>query len=389
MSDGSPPYRQVLIVGGGPVGLFLAICLHSFNITCVVLEKRKKPRPGSRSIGIHPVSLELFEPFNIAESMIQKGVKISKGFAFANTRKIGEISFESCPKPFNFILSLPQKETELILENYTLNLNQNLLIRGADVTNFDQNEDDVTVSYNQGEDQKKVKSSFIIGCDGKRSPIRKKAGIAFNGRPYPDHYIMGDFEDNTQFGPNAAIFLCDDGLIESFPLPRNKRRWVVKTEDYYTSVDKNLLIQKIKQRTQHDLAGCENTMLSHFGTQKFIAKSMVKNRLVLAGDAAHIVSPIGGQGMNIGWLGAWDLANCLNLVINQQAQYSEVLKGFEKRRMKAAKKAIRRAEINMRLGRSVRFPLLRNSLVSFMLNTPLSRLMARLFIMRGIGRWVI
>jgi 2-polyprenyl-6-methoxyphenol hydroxylase-like FAD-dependent oxidoreductase len=378
---------QIAIVGGGPVGLFLAACLHKFRISCIVLEKRPEPRPGSRSIGIHPVSLELFEQLGITDRFIHQGIKISRGHAFANARKIGSLSFDNCPPPFNFILSLPQVETESILESYVEQLGNVKLLRNAEVTDFTQQDDQITLSFEQDGGIKTIITSFLVGCDGKDSTIREKAGISFQGKTYPDTYIMGDFCDNSDFGNDALIFLCDDGLIESFPLPESKRRWVVKTNNHSSTVTREMIEQRVYQRINHTLKNTKNTMLSSFGVQKLIAKQMVKNRVVLAGDAAHVVSPIGGQGMNLGWLGARDLAQSLNRIINQQEPRGEMLQQFEKRRIKSAANSMRRAELNMRLGRKSAFPFVRNGIVSIMLNTPLSNLMAQVFTMRGVERW--
>jgi 2-polyprenyl-6-methoxyphenol hydroxylase-like FAD-dependent oxidoreductase len=200
---------------------------------------------------------------------------------------------------------------------------------------------------------------------------------------------MGDFSDNTSLGSDAAIFLCDEGLIESFPLLDQKRRWVVKTDKYLDDLQRQDIEERIAHRIGYDLSSTENKMLSSFGVQKMLAKPMVKNRIILAGDAAHIVSPIGGQGMNLGWLGAWDLSQSLRNVLNNKDSHSSILDQFERRRCKAARNAIRRAELNMRLGRKPYFPSLRNKIVSLMLNTPLSTLMARIFTMRGVERWIL
>jgi 2-polyprenyl-6-methoxyphenol hydroxylase-like FAD-dependent oxidoreductase len=129
-------------------------------------------------------------------------------------------------------------------------------------------------------------------------------------------------------------------------------------------------------------------MLSSFGVQKYIAHSMTKDHVILAGDAAHIINPIGGQGMNLGWLGAWDLSKTLLKIFNGKNK-SSAFSAFESRRKKAAQNAIKRAEINMRLGRRSKHPDLRNVLVRIMLTKPFSHLMARIFTMRGIERWVM
>jgi len=381
--------HQVAIVGGGAVGLSLGICLQKAGISCIILEKRTEVRRGSRSLGIHPVSLEIFNKLDIAQAFVNAGIQIKQGHAFANTRRLGTLSFKDCPPPFNFILALPQNKTEALLEEKLHNLNPDALVRGAEVVKIDQAKSQATVSYQKGNKRNQISADFLIGCDGKNSFVRKQSDISFEGKSYPDTYIMGDFEDNTDFGSDAAIFLCDEGLIESFPLLNNKRRWVVKTEHYISSVDRNHIEKRVQQRINHDLSSTDAMMLSSFGVQKLMAQPMVKNRFILTGDAAHIVSPIGGQGMNLGWLGAWDLAECLEQIIQQGRASDSILKKFEKQRVKSAHNAMRRAEMNMRLGRHSRWPGIKNTLVSLMLKKPVSQLMAQLFTMRGVEHWVV
>lgn len=388
MSNSESTY-PVVIVGGGPVGLFLGICLEQAGISCRILEKRAEPTSDSRSLGIHPPCLELFESSGIVDHLIQEGIRIKRGHAFANTQKIGSLSFETCPSPFNFVLALPQSRTEQILETHLNQVNPKTLIRNAEVVDLIKKRNHQSITYQAEGDTYSIRAKYVIGCDGKKSFIRKNAGIPFDGKAYPDTYVMGDFTDNTDFGNDVGIFLCDEGLIESFPLPDNRRRWVVKTDTYRSSGQRKIIEQAVQQRIQHTLSGTEHFMLSSFSVQKRVARKMVRNRLILAGDAAHVVSPIGGQGMNLGWLGAWDLSQCIIQIINHQASDKDILAGFESRRRKAVQNAIKRSEMNMRLGRKVRFPGIRNGIVWAMLNTPLAPFMARLFTMRGINRWPV
>lgn len=381
---------QVVIVGGGPVGLFLGLCLHHAGVSCLILEKRTEIRKGSRSLGIHPVSLELFGQLGISGAFTGKGVKIRRGHAYTNDKKLGTLSFaENCPKPFNYILALPQYITETILQQHISSTDDRLLVRGARVTDISQNEKQVSVSYFCDGETNQITASFLVGCDGKDSFVRTQAGISFEGTSYPDTYIMGDFPDNTSLGTDAAIFLCEEGLIESFPLPNRKRRWVVKTKTYQSEVRKTDIAKKVSTRIDHNLDGIEAEMLSSFGVQKLLADPIVKGRIILAGDAAHIVSPIGGQGMNLGWLGAWDLSQRFTQVFHHDKPYYAILNTFEKQRKKAARTASRRAELNMRLGREPKLPFLRDCIVSLMLKNPLSKLMAQTFTMRGINSWIV
>lgn len=388
MNDSVSTY-PVVIVGGGPVGLFLGICLEQAGIRCRILEKQSAPNSHPRALGIHPPSLEIFKSLGIHKLFIEKGIKIRQGHAFANSKKLGSLSFQACPEPFNYVLSLPQNKTEEILERHLNQLNTNTLVRKASVLDFSREHNHLEVLYKKDGQHKTVRANVLVGCDGKDSIVRKSMGVSFVGKSYQDTYVMGDFTENTTFGNDAAIFLCKEGLIESFPLPGNRRRWVVKTDQYHSSNHRQVIEQAVLQRIAHSLSPTDHFMLSSFGVEKRHAQSMFKKGILLAGDAAHIVSPIGGQGMNLGWLGAWDLSKCLEQIILYQQPAEKELEAFENRRIKAMQNAIKRSEFNMWLGRRTKYPKFRNGIVKIMLNTPFSSLMARLFTMRGIQRWII
>lgn len=125
-------------------------------------------------------------------------------------------------------------------------------------------------------------------------------------------------------------------------------------------------------------------MTSGFKTQGLIANQMTKGRIVLAGDAAHVTSPIGGQGMNMGWLNAWRLAEAVEQCLkNKQSPVSALLE-YEREAKRIAKRLIKRAEFNMFLGRKCRYQTIRRLIVHFMLDTPMKSIFARNFTMRGI-----
>lgn len=387
MNNSSNTY-QVAIVGGGAVGLFLAICLKKLGISCVILEKRTDLRGGSRSLSIHPVALELFDDFGISRDFLQEGIRIKKGKVFLNTEKLGSLSLNSCPKPHNFILTLPQYRTEAILEQELRKLDSKAILRGAEVDKISQSNRRVTVSFQIQGERREITANYLVGCDGMHSFSRKQAEISFEGKLYNDTYIMGDFSDNTSFGTDGVFFLCDQGLVETFPLPDNIRRWVVKTEEYKSNITREDIEKRVLERIGHDLRGTTGRMMSSFRVQKRLARPMVKHRLILAGDAAHVVSPMGGQGMNLGWLGAADLAHTLHGILREQTKPTTALSLFEQRRIKAARNAMRRAELNMYLGRKPGLKIVRNSILSLILNFPVSRLMARVYTMRGVERWI-
>lgn len=376
---------QVIIVGGGPVGLFLACCLQHYDISCLVLEKREKMVSHSRSIGIHPVSLELFAQLNMAECFVERGIAIKRGIAFSNTKPLGSISFEQCAAPYNFVLSLPQYITERLLRDELARLEPDALLTGAEVLDFTAHKAYVSVNFKYNGQEQTAKADYLVGCDGKNSLVRRGAGIHLEGTSYPDTYIMGDFSDSTNFGTDAAVYLTDEGLIESFPLTGERRRWVVKTSTYITDVIREDMEKRLLQRISHDLSNEPHFMLSSFGVQKLMARTFAKGRIALAGDAAHVTSPIGGQGMNLGWLDAWELARTFLKIYNSpDSVHTALLETYSRRQHKMALKVARRAEVNAILGRKSALPFVRNTVVWLMLNTPLEKRMAQLFTMRKL-----
>lgn len=384
---------DVLIVGGGPVGLFLAICLLKEGIHCQVLEKRRDPIPDSRSLGIHPVSLELFDELGITDAFLESGLKIKKGIAHTGLKKLGEISFEQCPGPHNYILACPQFTTEKILRSELQKLNERALITGSEFLEFSKNNHSLNVSYRSGENKlHNVKANWLIGCDGKNSLVRQKASIHYSGKRYHDTYIMGDFDDTTDFGNDAAVFLPKDGLIECFPLPSGMRRWVIKTDSYINKPTQEDIATLVKDRLGYNLHSIESTMISSFGVQHFMAETFAKGRVILAGDAAHVVSPIGGQGMNSGWLDCREI-----LRIFKENRHDSKVKDIEpmtfnsysEKQKKVVRKVARRAEINMALGRKRSIPALRNLFIQWVLRSPLKNKIAELFTMRGLEQWWI
>ncbi|MDZ7689685.1 MAG: FAD-dependent monooxygenase [Balneolaceae bacterium] len=278
MTESARTY-DVIIVGGGPVGLFLAIILLKKGIECIVLEKRTERTTHSKSLGIHPVSLELMDQMKIADPFVKEGIKIRRGVALDDHGKIGSISFDSCPGPFPYVLSLPQYRTEYLLEKQLEKLDASCLRRGVEFQDLNQTNMSVSVTVKEGENTYQLSARVLAGCDGKNSVVRQSTGFSFEGRAYPDTYIMGDFSDTTDFGTSAAIYLHSRGLIESFPLIDNRRRWVIKTDQYYDDLNRRHLEKILRERIGLSLNGCDHFMLSSFGVQKHLAKPIARNRV--------------------------------------------------------------------------------------------------------------
>jgi len=364
-----------IIAGGGPTGLFLGCLLAQKNIPFIILEAKDAPSKHSRSIGIHPPSLHLFSKTGLLDDFLHEGNKVDTGIACIGNRKVGEIHFSELVHPFPFILTLSQSITERLLEEKLRILAPQALIRNCAVTDFSMHKDYVSVETSQG---KTYTGHWLVGCDGKESIIRKKAKIAFNGELYPDTYMMGDFEDTFAKRNEAVVHLCKDGLIESFPHGKNVRRWVVKTRRYIEHPTLDELLGEIEQRLCTKPDELTNSMLSSFRVQRMLADTFVKDRVILAGDAAHVVSPIGGQGMNLGWLDAFELAQ------HAENLSQEILAEWETSRRKSAEIAAKRAAFNMRMGRSFKSETFRGLLVKTLLSKPIRKFLMKQFTMDGL-----
>jgi 2-polyprenyl-6-methoxyphenol hydroxylase-like FAD-dependent oxidoreductase len=400
---------DVLIIGAGPVGLFMAALLLQDGMDVQILEQRNAPEPHSRAIGIHPPALAALAGTGVAEALVAEGVSIRRGVALAGGKCLAQMSFAGVSDRFPFILSLPQGRTEALLERRVNELDIGALHRGVRLTRLSDDGARVTVEAESGSALLRYTAPLVIAADGVRSTVRALRGVAVRVKEYPDSYLMGDFADNTGFGPDAALFLAAAGIVESFPLPGQRRRWVVRlgagdlptgnlTTGNLTTAggpaggdsaasgqggDAGWLVRCVRERTGLGLDVGTNSMLSRFGVRTRLARRMVTGRVLMIGDAAHEVSPIGGQGMNLGWLDAAALAPIVSAAVRGQ-KVEAALRTFERTRLRAAARATRQAEINMALGRPLpdRLLAVRNRAIGGVASVPaLNAVIARRFTM--------
>lgn len=340
---------DVVIVGAGPVGLFMGLRLLQAGHRIRILERRSTRSVRSRAIGIHPPALAALERAGVSGQLVSSGVRIKRGVAYSRGRKVAELPF-SGDAAFPFILAVPQATTEKVLEDAVLEADPAAIIRGIDVQETRDDGTTVRVLAHSTSGNREFGARLVIAADGAHSSLRRLHVPDTAPRTYPDSYLMGDFPDTTGHGADAVLYLEPDGIVESFPLPAGVRRWVVRLGAPARGATAAGLAELVGARTGEVLEAAGNTMLSAFEVQSRLVRQLVHGRVVLLGDAAHEISPIGGQGMNLGWLDAAALAPIVDASL-AGTEVGKALRDFERSRRKAAVRASRQAGLNMALGR--------------------------------------
>ena len=348
---------EILIVGAGSTGLFLSGLLRKSGIHHRIIDGASAPSAHSRSVGIHPGSFRVLEDIGVLDAIRTEAVTVREGVAYDGRIPIGTL-------PLGEVLLLPQFRTEAILEQLAEPVE-----RGIRFDGFRVGTDHVMVDTSSGP----IRCGWLVGADGMHSAVRRALGVEQAPQAYPHAFHMGDFLTGAGDADSAeaGIHLHADGMVESFPLG-DRRRWVVMRGP--ADLDgENGLIRTVEARAGVRLRLEDQRMYSRFTAYRFLSPVMAQGRVVLVGDAAHVTSPIGGQGMNLGWLNAADLVSTW-----------PDTHGYARRATRRAKAVIRRAEFNMAIGGRSAVHSLRVSTIRHILRTPIRNWLTTRFTMRNL-----
>lgn len=343
--------RDVLVVGAGPVGLLLACLLNDRGLDVEVWEPRGRGGT-SRAIGVHAPALVALEGAGVSDEIVDLAVRVRRGVARSRGRTLGVVPFARASARYPFVATLPQRTTEQVLVRRLAQLGpREQPVRLTGLTSL---ADRVVASGEADAGAVQAEACVVVAADGARSTVRRLLGVPARGREYPDTFVMGDFADVTADGSDAAIHLEPGGVVESLPLPGGRRRFVARSATFVADPRPEDLARVVTRRAGLPVDPATNTMMSGFRVRRRIVDRMVHGRVVLIGDAAHEISPIGGQGMNLGWLDAAGLAAALVTArddVRSRRLPVGALEHLGRERLRSARFAAHAAEANMALGR--------------------------------------
>jgi 2-polyprenyl-6-methoxyphenol hydroxylase-like FAD-dependent oxidoreductase len=337
-------HTKVLIVGAGPSGLMMACQLLRYGIQPIIIDNKQGPTPHSNAVGVQARSLEIYRQLGIVNQVVANG-KPTMGLSFSQggkeraslaLNKIGEGM-----TPFPYLLLYQQSKNERALLDY---LTQNCcpVYWNTSLISLQQEPGQVTAQIKSNDEEHVLKCDWVIGADGAHSTVRKQSQIPFKGDTYPRFFYLADLKLDADFliGDYIQLFLGKDDLAGFFPLPEKDCYRIIGNLPHEfeqrEDVTADDILPLLSGLTESAVRIEENHWFTTYKLHHRMAERFREQRCFLIGDAAHIHSPVGGQGMNTGLQDGYNLAWKLAGVINGQIK-ENILDSYANERMPVAK----------------------------------------------------
>lgn len=325
---------EVLIVGAGPTGLMMACQLINLGISFRIIDKAKDRTHESRAIGIQARSMEILQKLNLSEEFLSRARTADEIYIYINGKQKLKVDLKNykiaADTSFPSVYFLPQPETEEILLNVVETHQQ--VERNTELVTFEQSKNGVTALIKTAQNEEQIQCQYLVGCDGAHSTVRKTLGFEFIGSSYDQEFLLADGKLEWPLKHNGfRIFFSKKGIFGHIQLWEDAGR-VIGAQTNHPESSERLTVAEIEK------VGTEITTMpvklkdvfwmSRFHLHHRAVEHYSKGRIFLAGDSAHIHTPLGAQGMNTGFQDVTNLAWKIAFVLKNYSS-PELLKTYE------------------------------------------------------------
>ena len=335
---------DVLIVGAGPTGLALANTLARAGVNHVIVEKLTTGQNTSRAAVIHAHTLEVLASLGVSERLVDEGLRLATFSIRDRDRVLARLRFDRLPTEYACLLMLPQDRTERILNDALIKAS-GAVRWGCAVESLSETPAGVEAHVTSSEGAQTIHARYVVGADGMHSLVRETAGIGFSGSTYEESFVLADVEMGWDHERDEVmLFFSPAGLVVVAPLPDGRFRIVATLDDAPAQPEVADIQRLLDARgpTRGSARVYQVRWGSRFRLHHRVADRYRRGRLFLIGDAAHVHSPAGGQGMNTGLVDACVLGRLLADVIKGRGA-DEHLDQYEAMRRPAAKQVLQLA----------------------------------------------
>ena len=314
----------VLIAGAGPTGLAAAMSLSRAGIPVRLIDKAPEPSPWSRAIGIQARTLELFEQHRLVEPFLELGHRARVANLYSNGQRLARLDFDPLQTRYPYLLFLDQSVTERLMTEHLASFGVRVE-RGVELTRFRQGSAglEAALRHRNGAEES-IRPSYLIGADGAHSTVRHGLDIEFIGKTFEQTFLLADLQVDTEWPDDEFhIFASSEGIATLFPMGGGRARLIAdkratatsgatandaaKSPEEITAPTLDDCRAIIERRIHHRVTATSLQWSSCFHLNNRMADQLRSGRIFLAGDAAHVHSPAGAQGMNTGIQEAFNL----------------------------------------------------------------------------------
>ena len=319
---------DVLIIGAGPVGLTLAAELARFGVAVRIVDRNPHPSETSKALVVWSRTLELMDRMGCTPGFLAAGLRAHAATMRSGDKVLGHMRLDAVASAYNFALMIPQSETERLLTahlaSFGVSVEREVALLGFQAANGSV---EARLGHPGGREER-VETPWLIGCDGAHSAVRHGLGMEFDGSPQRDDWLLADVRLDGDGAPprdEIAVSLHPKGPFVIFPMPGGRARIIGvigPADPDHPRPDPTLgeVQAMADERTGGGFRAVDPVWLANFRINERKVSGYRRNRVFLAGDAAHIHSPAGGQGMNTGMQDAINLAWKLAMVVRGQAE---------------------------------------------------------------------